>query len=118
MSFEEAAAVPLGGLNALHFMNLADLEAGEQLLINGAGGSIGTFALQIAKARGAVVTAVDSAIKKELLLQLGADRFIDYRQRDFATEPERYDVVFDMVASSSYSGCLGVVKPGGRYLME
>ena len=83
MSFEEAAAVPLGGFNALHFMRLARIEAGEKVLINGAGGSIGTHAIQIAKSMGAEVTAVDSAIKEPMLTGLGADHFIDYAKHNF-----------------------------------
>lgn len=116
MSFAEAAAVPLGGLNALHFMRLAEIQAGERVLINGAGGSIGAHGVQIAKAFGAEVTAVDSAIKESLLRALGVDRFIDYRQEDFAAQGETYDVLFDMVAGSSYDACLRSLKPGGRYL--
>jgi len=116
MSFEEAAAVPLGGLNALHFMGLAAIQPGERVLVNGAGGSIGAHGVQIAKALGAEVTAVDSPIKRELLLRLGADHFIDYRKEDFWARGEIYDVVFDMVAGSSYGACISSLKPGGRYL--
>lgn len=116
MSFAEAAAVPLGGLNALHFMRRAGLQPGETVLINGAGGSIGAHAVQIAKAMGAEVTAVDASHKQEFLLGLGADRFIDYAQEDFTAEGRRYDVVFDMVPGSSYSACTGALAPGGRYL--
>ena len=78
MSYVEAAAVPLGGLNALHFLRKADIQSGEKVLINGAGGSIGTFGVQIAKAMGAEVTAVDSTIKEEMLRRIGADHFFDY----------------------------------------
>ena len=116
MSFAEAAAVPLGGLNALHFMRLARITAGNTVLINGAGGSIGTHALQIAKSMGAEVTVVDSAIKEDLLRRLGADDFIDYRQDDYTAMGRTYDVIFDMVAGSSYSACINVLKPDGRYL--
>ena len=116
MSFLEAAAVPLGGLNALHFMRLADIQPGDSVLINGAGGSIGTHAVQIAKSMGAEVTAVDSAVKGALLKRMGADHFIDYARDNFATHGRSYDVVFDMVAGSSYSACLDVLKSGGRYL--
>lgn len=116
MTFAEAAAVPLGGLNALHFMRRARIRAGESVLINGAGGSIGAHAVQIAKSMGAEVTAVDSEIKEDLLRRLGADRFIDYQKEDFGSSDRRYDVVFDMVAGSSYAACLRVLKPQGRYL--
>lgn len=116
-SFEEAAAVPLGGLNALHFMNKADIKQDEKILINGAGGSIGTFAVQIAKAMGAQVTAVDSAIKEDMLRRIGADHFIDYAKQDFAQTGQTYDVIFNMVAGCSYSKCIDSLNPNGRYLM-
>ncbi len=117
MSFEEAAAVPLGGLNALHFMRKANIRKGENVLINGAGGSIGTFAVQIAKTMGAEVTAVDSTIKEQTLLQIGADHFFDYSKDDFLKSGQKYDVIFDMVAKSSYSECVKILKSNGRYLM-
>ncbi len=116
MSFAEAAAVPLGGLNALHFMRRANVQTGDEVLINGAGGSIGAHAVQIAKAMGAEVTAVDSGIKREFVAGLGADHFIDYTQEDFAGAGRSYDVVFDMVPGSSYSDCIRSLKPNGRYL--
>jgi NADPH:quinone reductase-like Zn-dependent oxidoreductase len=116
MSHADAAAVPLGGLNALHFMQLAKIQAGEKILINGAGGSIGTHAVQIAKSMGAEVTAVDSTIKEEFLRRLGADHFIDYTRENFATIGRTYDVIFDMVAGSSYAANIGALNPNGRYL--
>ena len=116
MSFAEAAAVPLGGLNALHFMRLAKIEAGEKVLINGAGGSIGTHAVQIAKAMGADVTAVDSQMKEEMLRRIGADHFIDHAREDFRHAGQRYDVIFDMVPRGSYGACIRILNPGGRYL--
>jgi NADPH:quinone reductase-like Zn-dependent oxidoreductase len=117
MSFEEAAAVPLGGLNALHFMRKANIRNGEKILINGAGGSIGTFAVQIAKAMGAEVTAVDSTIKEEMLRRIGADHFFDYTKEDFAKSGQTYDMIFNMVARSSYSKCVHSLNPMGRYLI-
>lgn len=117
MSFEEAAAVPLGGLNAFHFLRLARVQKGEKVLINGAGGSIGTFAVQIAKDMGAEVTAVDSGIKQNMLRRIGADHFFDYTTEDFTKSGQRYDVIFDMVARSSYSGCVATLNPKGRYVM-
>ena len=116
MSFAEAAAVPLGGLNALHFMRLAKISAGEHVLINGAGGSIGTHAVQIAKAMGAQVTVVDSALKEDMLRRIGADQFIDYAREDFTRSGQRYDVIFDMVPGSAYGGCISCLNRGGRYL--
>ena len=82
-SFAEAAAVPLGGFNALHYMRRANIRSGEKVLIIGAGGSIGVYAVQIAKAKGAEVTAIDSSIKEEMLKEIGADYFIDYKKEDF-----------------------------------
>lgn len=116
MSHADAAAVPLGGLNALHFMRLARIREGEKVLINGAGGSIGTHGVQIAKSMGAEVTAVDSTIKEDLLRRLGADHFIDYTKENFATMGRTYDVIFDMVAGSSYAANIAALNPNGRYL--
>ncbi|MDH3724053.1 MAG: NAD(P)-dependent alcohol dehydrogenase, partial [Desulfobacteraceae bacterium] len=117
VSFEEAAAVPLGGLNALHFLRKANIRKGEKVLINGAGGSIGTFGVQIAKAMGAQVTAVDSTIKEDMLRRIGADHFFDYTKESFTKSRLTYDVIFDMVAKSSYSECVKALNPNGRYLM-
>lgn len=116
LTFEQAAAVPLGALNALHFMRRAEIRPGEKVLVNGAGGSIGTFAIQLARTMGAEVTAVDAAHKENMLRRLGADRFIDYESRDFADGVERYDVIFNMVAGRSFSSCMAALNPGGRYL--
>ena len=117
MNFEEAAAAPLGGLNALHFLRKANIRNGEKVLINGAGGSIGTFGVQIARAMGAEVTAVDSGIKEEMLRRIGADHFFDYTKVDFTQSGQTYDVIFNMVARSSYSRCVNSLNPKGRYLM-
>lgn len=117
MSFEEAAAIPMGGLNALHFLRKANIRSGEKVLINGAGGSIGTMGVQIAKVMGAEVTAVDSAIKEEMLRRIGADHFVDYARENFAKSGQTYDVILNMVARSSFSECLEALSPGGRYLM-
>jgi NADPH:quinone reductase-like Zn-dependent oxidoreductase len=117
MSFEEAAAVPMGGLNALHFMRKANIRSGEKILINGAGGSIGIHAVQIAKAMGGEVTAVDSTIKEEMLRRIGADHFFDYTKGNFTKSGQSYDVIFNMVARSSFSECVKTLNPGGRYLL-
>jgi NADPH:quinone reductase-like Zn-dependent oxidoreductase len=116
MSFSDAAAVPLGGLNALHFMRLARIQAGDKVLINGAGGSIGTHAIQIAKSMGAEVTAVDSTIKEDLLMRMGADHFIDYTKESFAAVGRTFDVIFDVVAVSSFTASIRALNPNGRYL--
>lgn len=115
MSFAQAAAVPLGGLNALHFMQLAKIQPGETVLVNGAGGSIGAHGVQIAKSMDAVVTGVDAAVKEDMVRRFGADHFIDYQKEDFTTTGQTYDVIFDMVPSSSYAACIKTLKPGGRY---
>ena len=116
ISFEEAAAVPLGGLNALHFMRLAKLSSGKRILINGGGGSIGLFAIQIAKAQGAHVTVVDAPHKEAVIRSVGADHFVDYTNQNFTDEPEKFDVFFDMVVGSSFKDCLSVLKKDGSYL--
>lgn len=117
LSFIEAAAVPLGGLNALHFLRKAKIRQGEKILINGAGGSIGTFGVQIAKTLGAEVTAVDSPIKEEMLRSIGADHFIDYTKEDFTKRGNSYDVIFNMVAGSAYSAIIKTLNTKGRYLL-
>jgi NADPH:quinone reductase-like Zn-dependent oxidoreductase len=117
MTFAEAAAVPLGGLNALHYMRRADIREGEKVLVNGAGGSIGLFAVQIAKAMGAEVTAVDCAAKEAMLRGIGADHFMDYRRGAFTRTGGKYDVIFSIVAGAPYAECISALEPGGRYLM-
>jgi NADPH:quinone reductase-like Zn-dependent oxidoreductase len=116
-TYVEAASVPLGGLNALHFLTRANINKGDKVLVNGAGGSIGLYGVQIAKALGAEVTAVDHEIKQPMLQRIGADHFIDYTKQDFTKSGESYDVIFDMVVNSSYSACIKMLKPGGCYLI-
>ncbi len=117
MSFEEAAAVPTGGLNALHYLRKGNIRRGEKVLINGAARNIGSFAVQLAKYFGAEVTGVDSTGKLDMLRSIGADHAIDYTQEDFTKNAETYDVVFDVVANSSFSGIIRSLKKNGRYLM-
>jgi NADPH:quinone reductase-like Zn-dependent oxidoreductase len=116
MSFTDAAAVPMGGLNALHFMRLAHIRTADRVLILGAGGSIGAHAVQIAKAMGAEVTGVDRGTKAEFLRRLGADHVVDYETEDALATAGRYDVVFDMVPGSSLAAGIRALRPGGRYL--
>jgi len=116
-SFEEAAAVPTGGLEALHFLRIANLQPGQKVLINGAGGSIGTFGIQLAKHYGAEVTAVDSTGKLEMMRAIGADRVIDYTQEDFTRRGEIYDVIFDVVGKSPYGRSVRMLKENGYYLI-
>jgi len=117
MTHEEAAAVPTGGLEALHFLRKAIIQRGQKVLIIGAGGSIGTFAVQLARYFGAEVTGVDSAGKLDILRSIGTDHVIDYTQKDFTKNSETYDVIFDVMGKSSFSGSVRSLKQNGRYLV-
>jgi NADPH:quinone reductase-like Zn-dependent oxidoreductase len=116
LSYEEAAAVPVGGLEALHFLRKANIRAGEKVLINGAGGSIGTIGIQLAKYYGAEVTAVDSAEKLDMLRSIGADHVIDYKEEDFTQGGLSYDVIFDVIGKSPFSRSMRSLKQNGRCL--
>jgi NADPH:quinone reductase-like Zn-dependent oxidoreductase len=117
MTYEEAAAVPVGGLEALHFLRQGNIQSGEKVLINGAGGTIGTFAIQLAKYFGAEVTGVDSTGKLDMLRSIGADQVVDYTQEDFTKSGETYDFILDVVSKSSFSGSIRSLKQNGRYLI-
>ncbi len=117
LSFTEAASIPLGGENALHFLKQVALDPGTKILINGAGGSIGTMAVQLAKHHGAEVTAVDSADKLEMLRSLGADHVVDYESDDFTKSGTAYDVIFDIVGKAPYSGVMRSLSPNGVLLL-
>lgn len=115
MTFEEAAAIPFGGLSALHFLKAGNVGRGQKVLVYGASGSVGTAAVQIAKHLGAEVTGVCSTANLELVKSLGADRVVDYTKEDFA-RPGAYDVVFDTVGKASFSSCMRSLRKGGVYL--
>lgn len=116
MSFEEAATVPTGGLTALGFLKKAGIKKGQDLLIYGASGSVGTFAVQLGKYFGARVTAVCSTANINLVQLLGADRVIDYTKQDYTKLESRFDIVFDAVGKTSKSAGKHLLKPGGKYV--
>ncbi|CAI7980305.1 NADPH:quinone reductase [Frankia sp. Hr75.2] len=119
LTYEQAAAVPLAGNTALVCLrDEAGLAAGQRLLINGASGGVGTFAVQVGRALGAEVTAVCSARNAELVRSLGADHVVDYRQEDFTRAGLRYDVVFDLVANRSLTALRRAVAPGGTLVLS
>lgn len=115
VTFEQAAGIPTSGIIAL--LNLGaggTIEPGQRVLINGAGGGVGTLAIQLAKLEGAHVTGVDSAVKLEAMRAAGADRVLDYAATDFAATGERYDRIVDVVADRPVTRFAGALEPGGR----
>lgn len=116
ITFEEAAAVPIGGLTAYRFLQQAGVKKGDQVLIYGASGSVGTYAVQIARAMGAEVTAVCGTDNIEMVTQLGAQHTIDYKKTDFTFIDQKFDIIFDAVGKTSKSACKSILMPGGKYL--
>ncbi|PGZ11502.1 NAD(P)-dependent alcohol dehydrogenase [Bacillus cereus] len=116
VTYEEAAVIPFGGTSALHFLRKARIKRGQQVLIYGASGSVGTAAVQLAKYFGATVTAVCSNSNFELVQSLGADKVIDYTKEDFTKRDERYDIIFDAVGKIKKSLCQKVLTPTSKYV--
>ena len=117
LTYEEAAAISLAGNTALFFIrDLGKVHAGQKILIHGASGAIGTYAVQLAKYYGAEVTGVCSGANAEMVKSLGADKVIDYTKEDFTKSGETYDVIFDVVGKTTFSQCKSLLKPKGIYL--
>ena len=116
LTYEEAAAVPVGGMTALFLLSKANIQSGQSVLVIGASGSVGTYAVQLARVFGAEVTGVCSSRNLELVCSLGAGQVIDYTQEDFTRSGQIYDVVFDAVGKGSQADQKSVLKDGGVYL--
>ncbi len=116
LTFQEAASIPFGGSTALHFLRKGNISKGQKVLIYGASGSIGTAAVQLASYFGADVTGICSTANLELVKTLGALHVIDYTKEDFTSRGEIYDIIFDTVGSSPFSGCLNSLDKKGVYL--
>jgi NADPH:quinone reductase-like Zn-dependent oxidoreductase len=117
MSLDEAATLFVGGVCALYFLRKARIRPGERVLVHGASGSLGTFAVQIARHYGAHVTAVCGPSNAELMKSLGAERVVDYTAHDFTSDGPLYDVICDVMGKAHFPRSLGALKPGGRYLL-
>jgi NADPH:quinone reductase-like Zn-dependent oxidoreductase len=118
LTFEEAAAVPTSALIALQgIRHQGQVEAGHKVLVNGAAGGVGMYAVQLAKSYGAVVTGVDSTDKLDIVRSAGADRAVDYTQEDFTRGSERYDLILDVPGNHSWSECKRALKPEGTYVL-
>ena len=116
ISYEEAAAVPFGGLEALHSLDRANIQRGQKVLIVGAGGSIGTYSVQLAKHYGAEVTGVDNGGKLDMLRSIGADHVIDYTREEYTKNGRKYDVIMDTIGGSPFGGSVRSLNENGTYL--
>jgi NADPH:quinone reductase-like Zn-dependent oxidoreductase len=117
ITFEQAAAVPTSGLIALHNLRQGRLQPGQRVLVNGAGGGVGAFALQLAKAHGATVTGVDAPGKLDMVRSLGADHVIDYTREDFTRADHRYHLIFDVPGNRTFRECRRALTPDGAYVL-
>lgn len=116
ITYAEAAAIPIGARTALFFLKKASVQKGQKILVYGASGSVGSYAVQIAKYLGAEVTGVCSTANVEMVKSLGADKVIDYTSEDFSRSGETYDVIFEAVNKSSFSACMKSLKRDGVYI--
>ncbi len=116
VTYEEAAVIPFGGTSALHFLRKGQIKKGQQVLIYGASGSVGTAAVQLAKYFGATVTAICSSSNFDLVTALGADNVIDYMKEDFTKRGDHYDIIFDAVGKYQKSLCTDALMPNGKYV--
>ena len=116
LNFKDAAALPIGGMTALFLWKKANITEGQRVLVYGASGSVGSFAVQIAKAFGASVTGVCSTSKVEMVRSLGADKVIDYKKEDYTTLSNEFDIVFDAVGKTTSSKAKKVLKPNGAFV--
>jgi NADPH:quinone reductase-like Zn-dependent oxidoreductase len=117
LSYEEAAAIPVGGIEAVHYLKEANIQKGQTILIRGASGSIGTVAIQLAKYYGAEVTGVGNPKSLEVMKSIGADKVIDYTKEDFTKTGETYDYIFDIIGKSPFSDFEGSLNKNGTYLL-
>ena len=118
ISFEQAASVPIAALTALQALrDKGQIQSGQKVLINGASGGVGTFAVQIAKSYGAEVTAVCSGRNEEMVRSIGADHVINYKQQDYTEGGQQYDLILDMIGNHSLSKNRSVMKPGGKLIL-
>lgn len=117
LTHEAAAALPFGGMTALHFLQKANVQPGQKVLIYGASGAVGSMAVQLAKYFGAEVTGVCSTANLEMVKALGADHVIDYTQTDFARAGQQYDVVYETVNKATVAACVAVLKKGGVLIL-